>query len=325
VRSIASDWDSKKKLCIVAVAPKLPALQAYYCSFESIVNQRERILFNSLSNSSLFFDLIDANYIIRRSGSFPSMAPEAEMSPFIPSGKQVEGIDQFLARPPDFFAKHYEPVAKLSCDDGQTIFIAKRISQFSFKEKRKLLRTLAPIFREPEQLDITLRILYRMAGWYKSSRKAWERLEAKGLNRSWLPTEVGPDLVDVLEVEDMVHNIDAEVFAGRRVPGGWEIRFPSKQIGLVQLPPKRAAFSVVARADMSSQEPPKIKISLNERPIFSCAIDSETPTVYEFEAQRRSHKTDGVLSIELLAPENGRHSAQSSVIIDKVIIRKAGG
>jgi len=323
VRTIAADWGRPSEFCSVAVAPKLPALQDIYCNFEAIVNQRKRILFTTLSSDSFFWGLVDSDYIVTRTGPFLTLSWEAEMSPWVPADRQVVLLENLLADPPRLLSRHYQLVARLNGSDDQIVTISKRTSKFTRDEQVELLELLSPIFRKRQHRDIAFRILYRRKGWYRHSREVWEQLEAKGLNRSWLETERGPDLVDVLEVEDMVHNFGANIFAGKRVHGGWEILRPSTQLAPVLLPDGKASMSLVAKASPRHGEFPTIHVSLDGKSLWRGTITSEEPSVHQFEAQ--TGKRRGMISIKTSWPDDLGETSLRSVIIDKVIIRKASG
>ncbi len=321
VRTIAADWGLPKTLCSAAVAPKIPALHSIYCNFEALFNQRRRMRFTSLGVDNFFWVLLDSDYVVTRTGPFVPVSWKAEVAPeLIPDTQTVE-LEHFLARPPAWFAGHYRRVSSFEDTDGETIVIARRVRKFSLKEKLQLLDVLSPIFRKPEQTEIALRILYRRRGWFGRSLEVWEKLEDAGLNRSWLKTERGPDLVDVLEVEDMVHNFRAGIFAGRQVHGGWEILRPSAQLAPVLLPEGEASVTLVAKAKPKGGDWPTIQVALDEKVLWQGKITSEAPSLYRFKAQ--TNKRTGMLCIKMLAPRacDGRNG--SSAILDKVIIRRA--
>ncbi|HUT03889.1 MAG TPA: glycosyltransferase family 39 protein [bacterium] len=321
VRTIAADWGRPSELCSVAVAPKLPALQAIYCNFETIMNQRKRILFKTLSSDNFFWYLVDSDYIVTRTGPFLTLSWEAEASPWVPADRQVQLLEKLLADPPKLLSQHYQLVARFNGSDDQTITISRRTSKFTRDEQVELLELLSPIFRKPEEKEIALRIIYRRRGWFGRSRKLWEKLEDEGLNRSWLDTERGPDLVDVLEAEDMVHNFRAGIFAGRRVHGGWEILRPSEQLAPVLLPEGQASLTLVAQAKPKGGEWPTIQVALDGKVLWQGKITSEEPSLYRFEAQ--TQKRSGMLCIKMLAPRGSEERDGSSVVLDKVIIRRA--
>lgn len=324
IQTIVSDWSSPSDLCTVAVLPKPPRMLAAWLNFESFL-RGNRIFFRSLSPESFFWSLVDCDYIVTRTGPFLPMSWETEEDPLAGGliDDQTRLLQRFVASPSEVFSKHYSPIAAFNDSEGQTITISKRVGKFSSPQKLELLETLSPIFREPEQRDIALRIMHRMTGRYQQSLDIWRRLEAKGLNRSWLPTALGPDLVDVLEVEDMVHNFRADIFAGRRVHGAWQIRRPSTQIAPVRLPIGKATFSVVAKAVLNGSDRPRIRIALDGRALWTGVIDAESPAVYTFENE--TSKNDGLLTITLLDADPAPGRDRSFVVIDKVIIRKSSG
>jgi len=323
IRTVEDDWSTNAGMPTVVVLPKPPELLAAWCHFESALRGK-RILFLSLACDDFFWKLMDGDYIVTRTGPFLPMSWETAHDP--QAGALVDGqtelLQDFLESPHVPFGQHYRLIARFRDTDGQTITIARRNLKFSLKEKLELLELLSPIFRENEHKDIAFRILYRQKGWYRHSRKVWEQLEDKGLNRSWLETERGPDLVDVLEVEDMLHNFGANIFAGRRVQGGWEILRPSTQLAPVLLPDGKALISLVAKASPRNGAFPTIQVSLDRKRLWRGEVTSEEPRVYRFEAQ--TGKRRGMLSIKMLAPDGSAGSSQGSVLIDKVIIRKTG-
>jgi len=321
VRTIAADWGRPSRLCSVAVAPKLPALQAIYCNFETIVNQRRRIIFKTLSSDNFFWRLIGSDYLVTRTGPFLTLSWEAEVSPWVPSDRQVQLLERLLADPPRLLSQHYQLVARFKGSNDQTITILRRTSKFTPDEEMELLKMLSPIFRKPEQKEIALRILYRRLGWFKRSLEVWEKLEDAGLNYSWLKTDRGPDLVDVLEAEDMIHNFRAPIFAGRRVPGGWEILQPSTQLAPVLLPEGEASLTLVAKAKPKEGDWPTIQVELDEQVLWQGKITSEDPSLYRFGARTKSRS--GMLCIKMLAPPGSDGRNGGCAILDKIIIRRA--
>lgn len=322
IQTVEDDWSAESEIPTVAVLPKPPELLAAWCNFESMVRGK-LIQFLSLASDNFYWMLIDSDYIVTRTGPFLPMSWETAQDPL--AGELIDSqtmqLQDFLEFPHELFGKSYRLVSRFRDRDGQTITISRRIKVFSLEEKLELLELLSPIFRENEQLALAFRILYRKKGWYRHSREIWEQLEDGGLNRSWLETERGPDLVDVLEVEDMVHNFGANIFAGRRVHGGWEILRPSAQLAPVLLPEEKALISLVAKAGPRNGEFPTIQVSLDGKHLWRGKITSEEPRIYRFEAQ--TGKRRGMLSIKLLAADGSAGSSPGSVLIDKVVIRRA--
>jgi len=323
IQTIESDWSSASFMPTVAVLPKPPELLAAWCHFEAALRGK-RILFQSLAADDFYWKLIDSDYVVTRTGPFLPMSWETAHDP--QAGGLVDGqtelLQDFFASPPELFGGHYRVISRF-LDDGQTITIARRMQMFSLKEKLELLELFSPMFRGEEHKDIALRILYRQKGWYRRSREVWEQLEDKGLNRSWLETERGPDLVDVLEVEDMVHNFGASIFAGRRVHGGWEILRPSTQLAPVLLPEGKALFGLVAKVSAGDGACPTVQVSLDGKRLWRGSITSEEPSVYRFEVE--TGKRRGMLAIRLLSADEGGPRSRGFVLIDKVIIRRASG
>ncbi|MBN1594011.1 MAG: glycosyltransferase family 39 protein, partial [Candidatus Coatesbacteria bacterium] len=206
MRAVEDDWSPKSGPPTIAVLPKPPELMAIWCTFESIMKGK-RMLFNSLAADEFFWRLVESDYIVTRTGPFLSMSWETDFDPHPQIGglndSQTRGVRDYLQSPPDLFSRNFRMVARFE-DRGQIITVVRRVAKFTVNEQIELLQTLSPIFRRPEQEDIALRILYRRKGWYRHSMEVWERLEDAGHNRSWLETERGPDLIDVLEAEDMV-------------------------------------------------------------------------------------------------------------------------
>lgn len=323
IQTIESDWSAASEMPTVAVMPKPPELLAGWCRFEAALRGR-RIMFQSLAADDFYWKLIDSDYVVTRTGPFLPMSWETAHDPEAGGlvDSQTELLQDFLAGPPELFGRHYRVVSRFQ-DDGQTVTIARRTLRFSLKEKLELLDLFSPMFRREEHKDIAFRILYRQKGWFSRSREVWEQLEDKGLNRSWLETERGPDLVDVLEVEDMVHNFGANIFAGRRVHGGWEILRPSTQLAPVLLPEGKALLGLVAKKSAWKGESRTIQVSLDGKPLWLGSITSEEPSVYRFEAQTGRRR--GMLSIKLLSADEGGPRSQAPVLIDKVTIRRVSG
>jgi hypothetical protein len=323
IQTIESDWSTASEMPTVAVLPKPPELLSAWCHFEATLRGK-KMLFQSLAADDFYWKLMDSDYVVTRTGPFQSMSWETAHDP--QAGGLVDGqtelLQDFFASPPELFGGHYRVVSRFQ-DDGQTVTIARRVQQFSLKEKLELLELFSPMFRDDEHKQVALRILYRQKGWYRRSREVWEQLEDKGLNRSWLETERVPDLVDILEVEDMVHNFGANIFAGRRVHGGWEILRPSTQLAPVLLPEGKALFSLVAKVSALDGECPTVQVSLDGKSLWRGSITSEEPSVYRFEAE--TGKRRGMLSIRLLSGDKHGFGSRGSVLIDKVIIRKASG
>ncbi|RLC45458.1 MAG: hypothetical protein DRH70_07475 [Candidatus Coatesbacteria bacterium] len=321
VRTIAADWGLPKRLCSAAVAPKIPALHSIYCNFEALFNQGRRMRFTSLGVDNFFWVLLDSEYLVTRTGPFVPVSWKAEVAPELIPDTQTVKLEHFLARPPAWFAGHYRPVCSFKDTNGQTIVIVRRVRKFSTEEEFQLLDVLSPIFRKPEQKEIALRILYRRLGWFKRSLEVWEKLEDAGLNYSWLKTDRGPDLVDVLEAEDMIHNFRAPIFAGRRVPGGWEILQPSTQLAPVLLPEGEASLTLVAKAKPKEGDWPTIQVELDEQVLWQGKITSEDPSLYRFGARAKSRS--GMLCIKMLAPPGSDGRNGGCAILDKIIIRRA--
>jgi len=318
VKAISDDWGKEKELCYVAVAPKLPSLHQLYCNYEALIVQRRKMLFVSLEMDDMFSTLAGADYVVARLGPFPDMTVEADMSPHIPSDEQVKRVDEWLSAPPEVFWDNHELLASLKDAQGESTRVIKLTRKLNLRERLRLLDALSGVFRKPELEEIQRRRLYRSAGWYSKSLKIWKLLEAKGQNCSWTKTPVTDDLVDVVEAEDMLHNVGADIFAGRSVRGGWKVLRPSKQIALVRLPGGSTVFELVARAGPDCVRP-NVAVSVNSTEMWSGEIGPENPSIVRFEADVT--EDDGLLSVAVLEPAHG--AALCPVAIDKIVVRKA--